>query len=100
MSLTDEINSVPLKDWIPFDKGHEDLSKKRIVAFQKRLDLTTETDPSAVTVLRDRLELQIKIEELIVKSREAEHAKWKVYAPTAISIVALAISLFAAFRPH
>jgi len=100
MSLTDEIKNVSPEDKARFDLEHETMSKNRVVAFQKRLDAMTESDSSAVTVLRDRLELQIKIEELIVKGREAEHVKWKVYGPTAISIIALAISLFAAFRPH
>jgi len=93
MSFADEIEKISKEDIQLFSKQHEELSKQRIVAFQKRLDAMAESDAGAGTVLKDRLELQTKIEELIVKSREAEHAAWKVHGPIVISIAAIVVSL-------
>ena|SRR5438128_796302 len=79
-----------------FNADHETRSPKRVVAFQKTLDALAVNDKAGRDALRDGLELQIKIEELIVKSRESEHVKWKVYGPLWLSAAAAVISVASA----
>jgi hypothetical protein len=67
------------------------------VAFQKSLDSVPDSDKEALDKLQRRLELQVKIEEYIVKWREAEHPKWKVYGPVVLSVIAIVISVVSLF---
>ena len=76
-----------------FYLDHEVRSKNRFVAFQKNLDALGTNDKEGREALLSSLELQIKIEELIVSSRESEHVKWKVYGPLWLSGVAVFISV-------
>ena len=72
----------------------------RVVAFQKSLDSTIDSDTAGLEDLRRRLELQLKIEELIVKWREAEHPKWKVYGPLLLSLIAIVVSVASLLHHH
>ena len=79
-----------------FDSEHEDRSGRRVVAFQKTLDSLPSDGEGTFDSLRTRLEIQLKIEELIVRSRESEHVKWKVYSPLWLSGAATVISVASA----
>jgi|SRR5712692_9827171 len=93
-------DGISIADVDDFRVRHEEKSKRTIVAFQKTLDSLAESDSPALSTLRDRLDIQLKIEELIVKSREAEHPKWKIYSPIVASIIAIVISVVGLFLPH
>jgi hypothetical protein len=91
------LDEITDSDITEFYTGHENKSKRRVVAFQKNLDSMADSDESALKALRNRLEIQLTIEELIFKSREAEHVKWELYTPIVASIVAIVISVLALF---
>jgi hypothetical protein len=101
-----EIKITNLMEFYPGFNGlfgkspHEDMSQRRVVAFQMTLDsMATDKDLNAqqgLQYLQDRLEIQLKIEELIIKTRQAEHIKLALYLPlvwpgalVVISVVAL-----------
>jgi hypothetical protein len=93
MNVEDEVTDA---ERATFNGEHEDRSGRRVVAFQKALDSVPQSSESAFDALRNRLELQLRIEELIVKSRESEHVKWKVYGPLWLSGAATVISVASA----
>ncbi len=71
--LTQPRQSLIDQDWHPFFKGHEDASHARIMRFQKAL--TNAGDAKDLDTLSRQLEAQLRVEDLIIKSREAEYAK-------------------------
>jgi len=83
------------EEWKNYCKKHEGESKRRIVGFQKALDRLTETPVPAMTLdeLKKRLEIQLQIEDLIIKSGQAEHPHWVLYGSIAIGVLGAAIAL-------
>ncbi len=77
------------KDWIN-EKGHEEKSKTRVREFQERLDNLKE--PSANTgdleILKNQVQIQLNIEDLILKSRMSEHVIWQAYGPLVVPVLA------------
>lgn len=70
---------------------HEKNSPTHVRKFQERLnDLVKQPRDSSDPSLKDHVDVQLKIEELILKSRIAEHTKWQVYGP---GLIALATGL-------
>lgn len=74
-----------------FVREHEKKSATHVRELQDRLDVLEQQprDPTNQS-LKDHVEVQLKIEELILKSRIAEHTKWQVYGP---GLIALATGL-------
>jgi hypothetical protein len=70
-----------------FFKSHEEDSKKRIVEFQKALDVAG-LDSKALETLTLRVETQLQIEDFIIRFREAEHAKIGLWASRFIPLAA------------
>jgi hypothetical protein len=91
-------DDVTLIDRQQFIREHERRSSERVVSFQRELDaLVLNGDAKPLT---DRLEIQLKIEDLIIRSRESEHVKWKVYGPLVLSAGAVAISIASLLCRH
>ena len=57
----------------------EDQGHKRIMDFQDALQAPKEAE--SVDELSKQLDAQLRIEDLIIKSREAEYAKWLPFTP-------------------
>jgi len=70
----------------PEDTEHEDKSKERIKTFQSELN-SNRTNDAELTRINDGLDAQLKIEDFMMKWREANHAWFKVWAPIFISAV-------------
>jgi hypothetical protein len=82
-------------------KDHEDKSKRRVVAFQQRLDSLTDNDEDDLERLQKGVEIQLTIEELRVRFREADHAHWVVYGPLFLpgaAIVITAVSFWLKYK--
>jgi hypothetical protein len=75
---------------------HEDKSKTRAAEFQKALDAAG-VDPKALETLNLLVETQLKIEDFIIRFREAEHAKISLWAsrfiPLAAAIAGVLVTL-------
>jgi hypothetical protein len=82
-----------------FEKQHEGASKKRMECFQKELN-STGGDDTALKRINARLDAQMKIEDFIVKSREANHPKLKAWGPIYASGAAIVISLAGAYESY
>jgi len=74
-------------------RDHEDKLKRRVVALQRRLDSLADDDKDGLELLRDHVEIQLNIEELRVKFREADHAHWVVYGPLFLPGAAIVITV-------
>jgi hypothetical protein len=83
-------------DVVSFFANHEDDSKQRTVEFQKALDAAG-FDSKALEALCLRVEAQLKIEDLIIRFREAEHAKLSLWTsrflPVATAIAGALVTL-------
>jgi hypothetical protein len=86
------------KDWIN-DHGHEEKSQTRVREFQERLDELAGSTGHAgdLTALKDHLEIQLKIEELILKSRMSEHVILQAYGPFVIPLLAAILGAIAGY---
>jgi len=86
------------KDWI-YDHGHEEHSKTRVREFQEMLDKFAGPIAKAVDLkaLQDHLEIQLKIEELVLKSRMSEHVKVQAYGPFIIPLLAAVLGAIAGY---
>lgn len=82
-----------IQRYATFYRQHEVQSKRRIVDLQEELDKLARQQELDWTVLRNKIELQTKIEELIIKWRQAEHDKWQVYGPLIISAIGVLVIL-------
>lgn len=58
------------------DKNHE-----RVIEFQHALDAIKASDTKDVGELAKQLDAQMRIEDLVIRSREAEYAKWTPFTP-------------------
>ena len=90
--------------------SHENASKERYHQFQQKLDQIT-IDAAALNILTERIgalkdsvDIQLKLEDFLIKSREAGHAKWYAWTPLFTGIVcaltSAAISLIVALMAH
>ena len=59
----------------------EDLDHQRIMEFQGALQALRARSATDATELSKQLDMQLQIEDLIVKSREAEYAKFTPFTP-------------------
>ncbi|MFZ1008060.1 MAG: hypothetical protein WAN65_14560 [Candidatus Sulfotelmatobacter sp.] len=86
------------KDWIN-EKEHEEKSKTRVREFQERLDKLTGPTANAgdLEVLKDQVEIQLHIEDLILKSRMSEHVIWQAYGPFVIPLLAAILAAIAGY---
>jgi len=79
-------------------EGHECASKKRVEVFQSELDAKGAND-NDLKQINARLDAQLKIEDFMVKWREANHAWLKLWGPLFISVV-LALAGLQGFISH
>lgn len=67
---------------MPVAPDHEADSIRRHQAMQKELDTAAaEQDEARIRLLSARLEAQLKLEDFVIRFREAEHAKLKAWSP-------------------
>ena len=66
---------------------HEKESQERIGKFQD--ELTNASTPEDTERVSKKLEAQMRLEDLIVKSREAQYTKFTLLSPMLVSVVAL-----------
>ncbi len=79
-----------------YDK-HEDESKERYNAMQASLNRYVETKDSAeLQLLGLQLDAQLKLEDYLLRFRQAEHAKFEVFSPLVIAGMSAVISLIVA----
>ncbi len=71
----------PKTEWDKFQANHEAAAGERIVQLQKKA-----TEEATNTALDGRIKIQTGIEELIVKSRAAEHSKWAVFGTEVVGV--------------
>ena len=71
----------------PLSGDDEVESQKRIATFQD--DLTRATTPEDTERVSKKLEAQMRLEDLIVKSREAQYTKFTLLSPIIVSVIAL-----------
>jgi hypothetical protein len=93
----------PEPDLTLFD-NHETGSKERYCKFQKRLNEIT-NDDKALKILADKVDIQLKLEDFLVKSRQANHPKaylWGLPAAAFIvpAVIAALVSLGVAWLKH
>jgi len=77
-------------------QDHETASGNRTIRFQEAL-ANIPSEQAALTTLNDELDAQLKIEDFIVKSREANHPKFKAWGSIALSGAGIVISLAVGF---
>lgn len=89
-----------------FVKEHEEKSQTHVTEFQKRLDALVTQHHDSVTQppdssdqLKGHVDIQLKIEELILKGRIAEHTKWQVYGPGLIALATGLLGLIIGYIP-
>jgi hypothetical protein len=74
-----------------FEK-HEPLSRARYNQMQGKLDTSAAADDEAgMRLVAVRLDAQLKLEEFLVRFREAEHAWVRVWAPIFLAVAVSAI---------
>ena len=59
----------------------EDQNHQRIMEFQHSLDTIKASGTKDVGELSRQLDTQVRIEDLVIRSREAEYAKWTPFTP-------------------
>ena len=76
---------------------HEEKSKYRYSAMQDSLTKYAEArDEVGLRVLAAQLDAQLKLEDYLIRSQEAEHAKVKVWGPMYGAVVPAVVSLIVA----
>jgi hypothetical protein len=85
-----------------FTDEHEENSGTHVRKFQEKLDALAwpPADPSQLDPLKDRLDIQLKIEDLILKSRTSEHTAWIVYGPLVIPLLTGVLGLILGYVAH
>jgi hypothetical protein len=79
----------------PIYSGHEELSKDRYEAMQAMMTkYADDTTDAHFKLLTARLDAQLKLEEYLIKYREANHAKSYIWIPIYVSIASLLLSIF------
>jgi hypothetical protein len=75
---------------------HETSSKERYKEFQKELEQAT--DSEAIKTLAARVDVQLKLEDFLTKSRVAGHPKMAVwgpiFVPAIVSVIVATLALF------
>jgi hypothetical protein len=80
------------------EQKHERESQDRVKCFQSKL--TEKTTDDELKLINARLDAQLKIEDFMVKWREANHAWAKVWAPTFISVVVALAGVGAGYQGY
>jgi|GEM_PF-6901883 len=75
-------------------KNREELNKARYCDLQQALDNAV-NDDAALRILAAKVDIQLKLEDFLIKSREADHAKLYVFGPIFASsaVIAAIVSL-------
>jgi hypothetical protein len=77
---------------------HEDSSKTRYEEMQKSItQYAKDTSDTRLKLLSARLDVQLKIEDYLIKFRQADHAKDLLWTPIYISIASLLLSILSFF---
>jgi hypothetical protein len=71
----------------PLSGDQEEESQERIRIFQNAL--TNAGTPEDIEKVSKKLEAQMRLEDLIVKSREAQYTKFTLLSPLIVSVIAL-----------
>ncbi len=74
------------------EKEHETDCKARVKRFQDDLN-SNSNDHAELNILNTRVDTQLKIEEFMIRWREANHAWFNVWAPTIVSVVVAAAGI-------
>lgn len=77
---------------------HETSSKQRYQKFQK--DLEQATDSEVIKTLAAKVDVQLKLEDFLTKSRVAGHPKMAVWGPIFVPAVVSVIVAVLAFAVH
>jgi hypothetical protein len=82
-----------------FESDHERDSKRRHKEMQDKLgELVAASDEAGIRLLSARLDAQLKLEDFLIRFREANHAKLKVWSPIfvsgAVSLIVTLLTLF------
>jgi hypothetical protein len=78
----------------PIYSTHEDSSKTRYEEMQKNItQYAKDTSETRLKLLSARLDAQLKIEDYLIKFRQAGHAKDVLWTPIFISGVSLLLSI-------
>ena len=94
--------------WIPpwedreknkaFYKNREEWSKTHVRLFQQRLDeISGSADALTLDILKKRLEIQLAIEDLTLKSRSAGHPFWVIYGPLGVPLAVALLGFLAGY---
>ena len=76
--------------------SHEKASKDRYNAMQARLDNHDNPVYEAdIKLLVTELDTQLKLEDFLLKSRQADHAKMTVWGPMLVSCLSVLLSIMA-----
>jgi hypothetical protein len=81
-------------------KDHEGRLERQVVALQRKLDSLADDDRGGLELLQKRVEIQLSIEELRVRFREADHAHWVVYGPLFLPGAAIVITIVSLLLTH
>ena len=82
-----------------FERDHETGSKARSIRMQADLNACTTLDQ--VEFLSAKLDAQLKLEDYIVKFRQANHAWFAVWTPLYLTaIVSIVVALITVVAPH
>jgi hypothetical protein len=73
------------KAWERWNRDHEDAVHTRIVQLQKELSAASSAAGTGTSAVENEIRAQMAVEDLIIKSREAEYAKFNVFATSAIA---------------
>lgn len=87
-----------LYKWLKSDKdSHEQESKKRYKDFQASVDQSPPLKKEDLECLNARIDAQMKLEEFLVKSREAGHPKATAWLSPAVSVAGAVVSVVSLF---
>jgi hypothetical protein len=79
------------------EKDHETDSKARVIRFQQDLNANGSNEAELKNI-NTRVDTQLKIEDFMIRWREANHAKSKVWAPLLISGFVALVGVGAAYQ--
>ena len=81
-----------------FYRYRESRSKTHVRLFQQKLDeLSGPDDTKALDVLKKRLDIQLAIEDLTIKSRSAGHPMLIIYGPLGIPVAVSLLGFLAGY---
>jgi hypothetical protein len=85
-------------DWSLFE-DHEGGSKTRYTEMQRKLAESAD-DEGALRLLAARLDVQLKLEDFLIKFREAEHRWLRVWGPILTSAIVSIVVVVLAYFLH